>query len=178
MVAYTTVSIFGLPVTATKDDVRRFFEEQVSKCEPIISPFVLDPTMGTMTATVTFKCSSENAVHATLDRLKKNNVLKISQPYSKETIGISQSFRHLTTLACRSEHPAFEYVNVFSIEFTMLISSVSYSFMGSMVMPLIPSQRGLVSIRRLGCGHAIFSRIFSIAQHIAVDTWRMDTQQE
>jgi hypothetical protein len=170
MVAHTTVSIWGLPVTATKDDVRRFFEAQDPKCEPIIRPFVLDPRTDTKATTVTFKCSSESAVHATLARLKENNILEISRPHSKETIGIGQSFRHLTTLACRSEHPAFEYVDAFFMKSTALMPSVLYSFMDSMAMPSTPSHRGLASIGRLGCGLAIFSRISSIARLIAGDT--------
>jgi hypothetical protein len=113
MVAYTTVSIWGLPVTATEGDVRRFFEDRVPKCEPIIGPLVLDPKTDTKATTVTFKRSSENAVHAALAHLKKHNVLEISRPHSKETIGIGQSFHYLTTLTCRSEHPAFEYVDTF-----------------------------------------------------------------
>ena len=104
----TTVAIWGLPTTATKEDVQRFIQEEVPECQPIISPLVLDKNTDTKGTTVTLKCCDEDDIDAILAHLKKKKNLGVSPPYSTDAASCDEALGNLTILASKSEDPAFE----------------------------------------------------------------------
>jgi hypothetical protein len=108
-VFYITVSIKGLSVAATKDDIRRHFERLgLPNSEPAIGQLIIDPVDATKVTTVTFKQPSKKACLAAYQKLKEEPNFEVAHPQHTCQIGVSKSFFGLTTVACRGDQPSFE----------------------------------------------------------------------
>jgi hypothetical protein len=110
--AYATVYVFDLPITTQRTDVARYFENLLPGCDPDVWELVTEPKTSTKVTTVTFKRKNAKACLIAIDTLKANDSFEVATPFQVSKIGISSSFKGITTLACKVVQPSFEYVNI------------------------------------------------------------------
>ena len=104
-----TISLWNLPKEASTSDVERFVKRKLPDADPDVKPILHDPSSGLGFTTVTLLGRTRPACISAYKKLAADKSLcveKEDQRYFE--IGISQSFRGITTLAGEQENPDFE----------------------------------------------------------------------
>ena len=114
MEEYMTISVRRIAITASEDDIQRFFKEKIPDGDPIVKSLVNDANHVFKSATVTFKGRTKAECKATIEKLKdpSHRTLRDGTGISS-TLDFDGDFLGLTELANRcatDEKPYFEYV--------------------------------------------------------------------
>jgi hypothetical protein len=105
---HSAISLWDIPLTATKADIQTFFKRHLPGCDPFVRPLVHDPKSRTQSTIVTFKRGEGGAA---LALLKRETVL-LDSVGTISHLGFSTSFHDLTLLESTAEEASFEYASL------------------------------------------------------------------
>ena len=106
-----TVSVRRIAITASKEDIQRFFKEAIPDGDPIVNSPVKDANHAFKSATVTFKGRTKAECRATIKKLKDSHRTLDDGTGGKSTLDFDEDFLGLTKLASgykNDENPYFE----------------------------------------------------------------------